>query len=118
TELVEGKTYYMGSDLPRVVKNSDVYLLPPFDEFLVAYRDRDASLERAHAQHVNPGANGIFSPIVVTNGQVIGTWKRGIKKGGAVITKKPFVKFTSQEERAMIKAEEAYQSFISQFRKG
>src|SRR5207249_4032584 len=79
---VEGKTYYMarrsGGEMLSEASRGTAYLLPPFDEFMVAYRDRDASLEAVHAKHINPGANGMFAPIIVIDGQIIGTWRRTI----------------------------------------
>ena len=30
--------------------------------------------------------NGIFNPVIVKNGQVIGVWKRTIKKDTAIVT--------------------------------
>jgi hypothetical protein len=56
-----------------------VYLLPAFDEFIISYKDRRAALPfENHAKAVSN--NGIFRPVVVVNGQVMGTWKRTIKK--------------------------------------
>lgn len=52
-----------------------VFLLPAFDEFLIAYADRSAALSLTD----NPKTisnNGIFRPFVVINGQVSGLWKR------------------------------------------
>jgi hypothetical protein len=56
-----------------------IHLLPAYDEFLISYTDRTASIKVEH----NPKAfsnNGIFYPVMVVNGQVVGTWKRTIKK--------------------------------------
>ena len=86
SEIVDGKTYYMAAKLPKVAKSSKEYFLPPFDEFIVAYKDRDASLEKLHMQHINPGANGMFAPIIVLDGQITGTWR----KQGKEITRKWF----------------------------
>ncbi len=109
---VEGKTYWMSPNQPKIQNSNDAYLLPPFDEFLVAYKDRSASLETIHAQHVNPGANGMFSPIIVINGQVLGTWKREVKKSSIFITHKPFTAFTSTQKKSIKKAEELYRTFV------
>lgn len=51
------------------------YLLPAFDEYLIAYRDRDAVLALEHARSVNDGG-GLLAPCVVMNGRVVGTWRR------------------------------------------
>lgn len=64
--------------------NSNAYLLPAFDEFIIAYTDRSASLPPEINRKVVSN-NGIFWPIVVVNGQVTGIWRRVISKNKAVI---------------------------------
>lgn len=91
SHTVEGTTYYTGSKSPSPAPSvADTYLLPPFDEYLVAYRNRDASLQKAHAHHYNPGANGMLSAVIVQNGQVVGTWKRSLKKQTVSVQATPF----------------------------
>lgn len=61
-----------------------VYLLPAYDEFLISYNDRSASLENVN----NPKTisnNGIFRPIVVVNGKVAGIWRRSTQKNKTMI---------------------------------
>ncbi len=111
-EEVEGKKYYMTPKQPASKDVSGVYLLPAFDEFMVSYRDRSASLEAVHAEHINPGANGMLSPIVVVNGQIRGTWKRTIKKDTVSVSPKAFKKFTSDEKLGLPKAADAYGKFL------
>lgn len=55
------------------------WLLPSFDEWLISYADRSAVLEKRDAGKVVPGANGLFHPILVLDGQVVGTWLRPMK---------------------------------------
>ncbi len=51
--------------------------LAPFDEYFLGYTDRDAVCDPAHAGRVIPGGNGVFQPILVAGGRVVGTWRRG-----------------------------------------
>jgi hypothetical protein len=72
SQVVEGITYYTSSKSPSLsAAVAQTFLLPPFDEYLVAYRNRDAALQKAHAHHYNPGANGMLSAVIVQNGQVV-----------------------------------------------
>lgn len=50
------------------------HLLPGFDEFLLGYQDRSAVLAPEDAPRIVPGGNGVFKPIVVEQGKVVGTW--------------------------------------------
>jgi hypothetical protein len=52
------------------------HLLPGFDELMLGYKDRSASLRAEHAARVCPGGNGMFSNTLVVDGRVVGTWKR------------------------------------------
>lgn len=111
---VEGQTYYASPNMPKLKDSTEAHLLPPFDEFMVAYRDRDASLEKVHAHHINPGANGMFAPIIVINGQIVGTWRKKMVKKEIQITPHPFTKFSSAEKKAIdgaIKEASKYLSF-------
>ncbi|HAU07771.1 MAG: hypothetical protein UW46_C0004G0065 [Candidatus Yanofskybacteria bacterium GW2011_GWF1_44_227] len=112
-EVADGKTYWMAPKQSRVVKSNTAYLLPAFDEFLVAYRDRSASLEAIHAKHINPGANGMLSPVIVINGQVLGTWKRITKRGMIDIELKPFAQLATDQMKSIDKEKEAYLKFLN-----
>lgn len=66
----------------------DVRLLPGFDELLLGYRDRSASLAPEHAPLVVPSSNGLFLPSVVVDGRVSGVWRRTLPsgRGGVSVT--------------------------------
>jgi len=87
------------------------YLLPPFDEYTVAYKDRSAVLDPKYARHLHTG-NGIFSPIIVFDGQVVGTWKRALKKGALAIALSPFDKLSQAATRAVEAAAQRYGDFL------
>ncbi|QJW90908.1 winged helix DNA-binding domain-containing protein [Spirosoma taeanense] len=73
------QTYWLGATFagPESV-SEQIHFLPAFDEFMVSYCDRTASLQPEFARQTNTG-NGIFYPIIVVNGQVVGVWKRTVK---------------------------------------
>lgn len=59
--------------------SNSVQLLPAFDEFIISYKDRSAVLKyEDHSRTVSD--NGIFRPVIVLDGQVIGLWNKIIKK--------------------------------------
>jgi len=53
----------------------EVLLLPGFDELILGYADRSATLAPEHAGLVVPGGNGVFRPIVVAGGRAVATWR-------------------------------------------
>lgn len=54
-------------------------LVPGFDEILLGYGDRSATLPTEHADRVVPGHNGVFFPIVLHRGRAVATWRRPAK---------------------------------------
>ncbi len=88
------------------------YLLPSYDEYTVAYKDRSAVLSPANAKQTISG-NGIFSPIIVINGQVVGLWKRELKKGTVTISPTYFTKLSKGEISGLTSAANRYGNFLS-----
>ena len=83
---LDGRSYFAARGLNVNDAASEVFLLPSFDEFLLAYRDRTVVLDPAHANRVVPGSNGLFTPIVVAGGRVVGTWRRELKPGRVALS--------------------------------
>lgn len=110
---LDGLVYWMSPETADTQINpADLYLLPGFDEYILGYGNRDAVLDPAHAQAICPGGNGVFSPTIVINGRVVGTWKRVLKKDRVLITPDPFYPLTKCESEAFVVAAERYAAFL------
>jgi Winged helix DNA-binding domain len=111
-EIIESKTYWMSSHTPtHKISSPSVHLLPAFDEYTVAYKDRSAVLNPLYASLANSG-NGILSPAIVIDGQIAGTWKRNFIKDAVVITPYPFTTFTDTEKHALTTAANRYGIYL------
>src|SRR5262245_18581978 len=65
-EVIDGQDYWFVSSLPVVKDLSPTaHLLPVYDEYTVAYKDRSAVLAPEHAKR---SGNGIFSPSIIVDG--------------------------------------------------
>ncbi len=77
-----GRVYFFydpGYEKPE--NNNAVYLLPAYDEFVISYRDRTAALKlEDHKKAIS--SNGIFRPVIVFDGKIIGIWKFSGNKTG------------------------------------
>jgi hypothetical protein len=84
-EKMNGQIYWIADtfkEMPCSVDKS-IYLLPAFDEYIISYRDRKAILPlENHSKAIS--SNGIFRPVIVANGKVIGIWKRSNAKNKPV----------------------------------
>jgi hypothetical protein len=88
------------------------HFLPAFDEYVIAYKDRTSILEMEH----HPKAfskNGIFHPVIVSNGRVIGTWQKTGNKNRIAIRPAFFEATKSDDDRLKI-AESRYKAFFSE----
>ncbi|GAA2023771.1 winged helix DNA-binding domain-containing protein [Agromyces tropicus] len=55
---------------------SGAFALAAFDEYFLGYADRSPVCDPRFADHVIPGGNGVFQPLLVLDGRVVGTWRR------------------------------------------
>lgn len=90
-------------------KQTLVHLLPAFDEFTVAYKDRSDILPSHYHQQTG---NGIFKPVIVINGQIAGTWKRSILKDKVLVETEPFKTPGRNTQRLIREAAGQYARFV------
>jgi hypothetical protein len=75
---IDGKTYFIPKDLVDIQPQESIFFLPSFDEYCVSYKNRDAVFSVVWQSNAIT-SNGIFKPIIVVNGRVVGIWKRTFK---------------------------------------
>jgi Winged helix DNA-binding domain len=109
SETFDNQTYWFSPDTKSTEKES-VYFLPSFDEFMISYKDRSASIE-AHLKAQVMTSNGIFKPIIVVNGKVVGIWKRTIRKDKLLIEPQFFYSDKKLNKDEMMKATEKLGKF-------
>jgi hypothetical protein len=113
SETIENKTYWFAdsSEVPEQI-NSEIHLLPAFDEFLIGYRDRSASLVSVDEKKTI-SSNGIFYPVILKEGQIIGTWKRNTEARHITVTLNLFNPAKSDAGKINIKATARYSKFYN-----
>ncbi|HKE14065.1 MAG TPA: winged helix DNA-binding domain-containing protein [Kofleriaceae bacterium] len=104
-----GAAHFAGSRPARARTPATAHLLPAYDEYTVAYRERGAFLDRAHAESAR---NGIFSPVVVIDGRIGGTWRRRTGKAAVTITAEVFAPLAPAARRALSAAAARYGRFL------
>jgi hypothetical protein len=108
-----GLTYWTAGPAPRgAADNQLAHLLPIYDEYLVAYRDRVA------VPHLPAGATAGWRPAnyqhtVVVDGQVAGTWRsvRGVKRGRLEAALRR--RLTRAQRNAVVEAAQRYGRFVA-----
>jgi hypothetical protein len=85
-----------------------VHLLPGFDEMLLGYQDRRATLPPQFADRIVPGGNGMFRPTVVAGGTVVGTWRWSGRGSRRTVAAEPFTDLPPRVTAAIPKVAAAY----------
>jgi hypothetical protein len=109
-ETVDDQTYWFSDGAPAKARSSSAHLLPNYDEYYIGYRNRSAILERARASNANMDALGTH--VVELDGQIVGGWRRTLKKSDVVIDITPVVRLKASEREAVDEAAERYAAFL------
>jgi hypothetical protein len=103
--------YWMDKDTPSTLAEAtSVYLLPAYDEFAVSYKDRSAIINPKYTRQT---LNVIFNPSIIMDEQIVGTWKRIIKKSGVIFDLNLLTKLNKTQTKAIGTAKGQYLKFIN-----
>jgi len=111
-EIGDQTFWFAPSPPPAKSPTPQAYLLPNYDEY-ISYADRSAICDPAYAEQFYPRENGIFSHMIVVDGQIVGTWQRTVKKSAVVIKRSTFRTLTPAEEEAVVAAAHQYAAFLN-----
>ena len=115
TVEVDGTTMLMSPallDERTALEDAPLLLLPGFDEFLLGYKERSAMLGPGDLDRVIPGSNGIFLSTIVSQGRVIGTWKRQLKSRYVEIAASPFAPLTPEQHEDLLRAAGDFATYL------
>jgi hypothetical protein len=88
------------------------FLLPNYDEYFIAYRHRDAVLDRTRARNVGVWTTAEYPHQIVLHGRVAGSWRREVSAARATITLKFHAPPAAAELRALEKAAARFGRFL------
>lgn len=108
SETFGDKPYYYTVHAKRKVSPA-IHLLPIYDEYIMGYKKREAILEFYNSLKPKPALG--YDNTIVSDGQIIGTWKRVIKPKHIELHYKSFRPFTALQKDEFKKAIERYQKF-------
>jgi len=112
-EVINGRTYWLEASTSQAKRGeAEAYLLPAYDEYLIAYKDRSAALDPSH---VAQGMNAILGGTIVLKGRIVGTWKRTSEKGALRLTLNAFGALRGSARRAVVDAASRYGRFLGAF---
>jgi Winged helix DNA-binding domain len=101
-EKVGELTYWMiPSRAATPSAKRSVYLLPNYDEYLIAYKDRGHAAASSPVSMDAPRGFDIYAHFLVVDGRFGGTWRRADGKNAVRISTTPFQPFTGAQTRAL-----------------
>ena len=111
-EAWDGRKWWSGPRArARRARRGEAVLLPPWDEYVVAYKDREAAtghLSRRARQRLKT----VSSSLVVIDGRVRGAWKLVAERGAARIVPEYWTAVSAADRRAVGEAARRYGRFF------
>ena len=104
----ENNTYWISGSVTAGKRTRDAHLLPAFDEYNVAYKDRQLVVESS------PGltAADALGPVVIVGGKLVGLWKAAVDNRSPEIVVNAGRTLNKLEKLAITKAAERYAAFL------
>lgn len=111
-EEINNQTYQF-PDFPNTNRDKliDIHLLPSFDEMICGYKDRSAILASEYEKSVIL-RNGIIKSMIIKEGNVVGTWKRTLKKEKVLIETEWFNQISKKDQPNLMTACKQYAGFL------
>lgn len=119
--VVDGATYYLAAAADTDDENtarrhpkqrSPLLALPAFDEYLIGYQDRGFAIDDGSLGRVVPGGNGMFLPLILASGRVIGTWRQTKTARAVSVWPRPFDALSAGQAREFERAVAGYARFL------
>jgi len=107
---VDGTTYWNGQWVEARPRSPSAHLLPNYDEYLIAYAQRDALVHTALVPERDPKL--IFSNVVMIDGLVVGTWRRQARKDAIALQTTLRRAVSAGEQSAVRAAVRRYERFM------
>jgi Winged helix DNA-binding domain len=109
-ENLNGLTYWHVPSKSVLRRTSpSVHLLPNYDEYLIAYKDRGVTA----AALSSPGVFDAYGHPFIVEGRLLGTWRRAIGPKRASVTVSPFRALNRSERRDLDAEVARYGKFLS-----
>jgi hypothetical protein len=111
-DRINGQVYWRASSVPiKARSRSTAHLLPAFDEYTVAYKDRSMLVDPASLKLSDP-VRSILGPAILMNGKLVGNWKRTFDKKSVTLSPVLFARVNPSEQRAFSNAAQEYGRFL------
>ena len=113
SEVIDGKTYWFDPSIsPMQEKSPTAHLLPNYDEYFIGFKDRSAIGEVAKQAGIKSEDPSFLAHVIILDGQLVGGWRRTVKKDSVQIEFLLITELTKAQKRAVDKAARQYGEFL------
>ncbi len=92
---------------------SAAFLLPNYDEYLIAYKDRGHVVGTPRTRRLDPESRDAFAHLMVIDGQFAGIWRRTLKADAIHVETVPYRRLSRADGREIAAAAERYGRFMN-----
>jgi DNA glycosylase AlkZ-like len=113
SEDVDGVRYWRVRPARRAGEPvNDAHLLPNYDEFLIAYQDRQLSVDAARTRIVGTRGGDAYIHQLVVDGRLAGSWRPTTTRGRLDVSISTYQPATRTTTRAIASATKRYLAFV------
>jgi hypothetical protein len=110
--VIDGRSYWFVSGRSRVRSaNPTAHLLPNYDEYLIAYKDREPVVGPAQSRAAR--LPDVFSHSLIINGSLAGSWRRTASRDAVAVEVTPYRQLTATDTRALAAATRRLGTFMN-----
>jgi hypothetical protein len=110
---INGLQYWSGDTAQGpALKSGSAYLLPNYDEYLIAYKDRGPVVDPSRAANIAARTGGALANHLVIDGRLAGGWSRTLEGNSVTLDVAPYKKLTPVQSRAVANAADCYGEFL------
>jgi len=110
TAVIDDLTYwFIPSKAAPPLRSPTVHLLPNYDEYFIAYKDRGTVRDRSSADLTRRDE---FAHLLIVDGKLRGTWKRGVNSRASGIEVRLFRPLKKDEARAAAAESDRFGRFV------
>ena len=112
---IQDTPYYLHTKVAALISTPEaaVHLLPAFDEYTIAYKERAEVIHEAGRGRNQCSKNGFFYPLIADQGNAVGLWKAEKKRKALSVTTTFFAPHLEPNSLLLQAATERYLSFWS-----
>jgi hypothetical protein len=113
--VLDDQTYWRGPGMSKrtpVPASGNAHLLPNYDEYFVAYKDR--RLVAGSSSRSGPRASDVFAHALIVDGRLGGTWTKTPDRGSVRVNVVSYRRLAQGDRRALSAAAERYGRFLKQ----